>query len=332
MRAWLMESYEGVGKLRLGEVADPEPGPGQALLRLKFAALNPADDLLAKAMYGAKPPLPHILGRDGVGEVLAVGAGVENIRVGETLGILRCSVGVEVWGTFAEMVVVPATRLIRVPTGWSLKELSGAPLVFLTAWQALTQWNDPPGPPSTGSVVLVTGASGGVGIASVLLAKSFGLTVVALSRSPEKGARLKELGADFVFNPADENLHEAVLAAIAPKKVDLAVDNVGGPLFNEVVAVLGRGGRMSVVGRSGGVVPEFNTATLFARRNRIGGVAVGDYTAEEAQDAWKQIIARLDRLQKRPVVDSVFAFEDLREAFVRLAQAPMGKVLVRIAR
>jgi NADPH2:quinone reductase len=89
---------------------------------------------------------------------------------------------------------------------------------------------------------------------------------------------------------------------------------------------------MSVVGRSGGVVPEFNTATLFARRNRIGGVAVGDYTAEEAQDAWKQIIARLDRLQERPVVDSVFAFEDLREAFVRLAQAPMGKVLVRIAR
>ena len=331
MRAWLIESYEGVGKLRLAEVADPEPGPGQALLRLRFAALNPADDLLAKGMYPAEPPLPHVLGRDGVGEVLAIGAGVENISVGETVGILRCSVGVEVWGTFAEMVLVPAVSLIRIPTGWSLEDLSGAPLVFLTAWQALTQWSDPPGPPSTGSVVLVTGASGGVGLASVLVAKSFGLTVVALSRSPEKGARVKELGADFVFNPADENLHEAVLAAIAPKVVDLAVDNVSGPLFSRVVAMLGSGGRISVVGRSGGVVPEFNTATLFSRRIRIGGVAVGAYTSEQAQGAWRQIIARLDLVQKRPVVDSIFAFEDLRGAFVRLAQAPLGKVLVRIA-
>jgi NADPH2:quinone reductase len=142
---------------------------------------------------------------------------------------------------------------------------------------------------------------------------------------------VKELGADFVFNPAGENLHEAVLAAIAPKKVDLAVDNVGGSLFSQVVAILGRGGRISVVGRSGGVVPEFNTATLFSRRIRIGGVAVGAYTSEEAQGAWRQIIARLDIVQKRPVVDSIFAFEDLREAFVRLAQAPLGKVLVRIA-
>jgi NADPH2:quinone reductase len=165
-----------------------------------------------------------------------------------------------------------------------------------------------------------------------LLAKSFGLTVVALSRSAEKGARLKELGADFVFNPLAENLHAAVSAALAPKKVDLAVDNVGGPLFNEVIAMLGLDGRMSVVGRSGGVVPEFNTATLFSRRVRIGGVAVGAYTAEGAQDAWKQIITRLDIMRKRPIVDSVFAFEDLKEAFARLSRAPMGKVLLRIAK
>ena len=76
MRAWLMDSYEGVEKLRLGEVPDPQPGPGQVLLRIKFAALNPADAFLAQAMYPAKPSLPHILGRDGVGEVVAVGPGV----------------------------------------------------------------------------------------------------------------------------------------------------------------------------------------------------------------------------------------------------------------
>jgi NADPH2:quinone reductase len=121
------------------------------------------------------------------------------------------------------------------------------------------------------------------------------------------------------------------MAAIAPKKVDLAVDNVGGPLFNDVVAMLGRGGRISVVGRSGGVVPEFNTATLLFRRNRIGGVAVGDYAPEAAQATWKQIVDRLDATGKRPIVDGVFRFDDVKAAFARLAQGPMGKVLVRVA-
>ena len=93
MRAWLMDSYEGVDSLRFGEVADPQPGSAEVLLRVKFAALNPADAFLAQAMYPAKPSLPHILGRDGVGDVVAVGPGVKNVRVGETVGLLRCKVG-----------------------------------------------------------------------------------------------------------------------------------------------------------------------------------------------------------------------------------------------
>lgn len=327
MRAWLMDSYDGVEKLRLGEVADPRPGPGEVLLKIRFAALNPADSFLAQAMYPAKPPLPHILGRDAVGDVLEVGAGVDHIRAGETVGILRCKAGVETWGTLAEKTLVPAASIAPVPAGWTLEEMAGAPLVFLTAWQALTQWGDPP--PS--SVLLITGASGGVGVASVLLGKSMDLTVVALSRSVEKGARLKELGADFVFDPNDPNMRKNLSAAIAPRKVDIAVDNVGGSLFNQVVALLGYGGRVSVVGRSGGPVPEFNTASLFFRRNRIGGVAVGDYTPETAQSAWKEIVSRLAALGKRPVTDRIFAFEDVKPAFARLSEGPMGKVLVRVA-
>lgn len=331
MRAWVMDSYDGVENLRLGEVADPQPGPAEALLQVKYAALNPADAFLSRGMYPAKPPLPHILGRDGVGEVLAVGPGVENVHVGETVGILRCNIGVESWGTFAEKVVVPAESVTPVPPDWSLEQMAGAPLVFLTAWQALTQWNEPPAPPSAGSVLLVTGASGGVGVASVLLGRSMDLTVVALSRSADKRVTLMRLGADFAFDPGDGNLRKAVLGTISPKHVDVAVDNVGGRLFNHVVAMLGYGGRISVVGRSGGTVPEFNTATLFFRRNRIGGVSVGDYTAEAAQSAWKDIVDRLNAIGRRPVVDATFPFEDVKLGFKRLAQGPMGKVLVRVA-
>jgi NADPH2:quinone reductase len=298
---------------------------------VKFAALNPADAFLARKMYPANPSLPHILGRDGVGDVIAVGSGVGNVRLGETLGILRCEVGVETWGTLAEKVVVPVESVTRIPSGWSCEEMAGAPLVFLTAWQALTQWADPPAPPSAESVLLVTGASGGVGVASVLLGKSMNLTVVALSRSPEKRAKLKELGADFVFDPMDNNLIKAVTAALSPRKVDLAVDSVGGVLLPQVVALLGYGGRISVVGRSGGPVPEFNTSTLFFRRIRMGGVSVGDYTPQAALAAWENIVGRLDAMGQRPQVDTIVPFEEVKRGFARLAQGPMGKVLVQVA-
>jgi NADPH2:quinone reductase len=151
--------------------------------------------------------------------------------------------------------------------------MAAAPLVFLTAWQALTQWSEPSQPPEPGKVLLVTGASGGVGVASILLGKSMGLTVAALSRSAEKRARLKELGADFVFDPGDPDLGKTILGALDPRKVDLVVDSVAGRGFPQVIKTLGYGGKISVVGRSRGPVPEFNTATLFFRRNRIGGVA-----------------------------------------------------------
>src|SRR3990167_4989884 len=144
MRAWLMDSYAGIDALKMGEVADPKPGPGEVVLGVRFAALNPADAFLAQALYPAKPPLPHILGRDGVGVVLEAHPSVTNLRAGDAVGILRGDVGVEKWGTLAEQVVVSADRLVPIPRGWSAEEMAGAPLVFLTAWQALTQWTEPP--------------------------------------------------------------------------------------------------------------------------------------------------------------------------------------------
>jgi NADPH:quinone reductase len=330
MRAWLMDSYEGVEALRLGEVPDPRPGPEDILLNMRWAGLNPADAFLASGMYPAKPRLPHVLGRDGAGDVAMVGAGAHNVRPGELVGILRCDVGVDVWGTLAEKVVVPAQSVAPIPQGWSLEEMAAAPLVFLTAWQALTQWTDPPAPPRPGSNVLVTGASGGVGVALVLLGKSMNVTVIALSRSAQKRVRLKELGADFVFDPTDPQVGKMVLGAIAPAKLDLVIDSVGGPLLPRLVGLLNYNGRISVVGRSGGTVPEFNTATLLFRRIRMGGVHVGDYTAAQAQVIWKEIVDRLQTVGQRPEIDSRVPFEEVKKGFTRLAQGPMGKVLVRI--
>lgn len=332
MRAWLMDHFKGIDQLRLAEVPTPPPKAGEVVLTVQFAALNPADAFLAQGLYPARPSLPHVLGREGVGIVTALGLDVRHFRIGDQVGILRCDVGVTRWGTLAEQVVVPADSLAPIPDGWSPEEMAGAPLVFLTAWQALTQWSDPPAPPPPGKTLLVTGASGGVGVASVLLGKSMGLTIVALSRNRDKAARLLEIGADHVFDPADPHLVSTVTARLGKAAINLAIDTVGGPFFSKIIALLGHGGRVSIVGRSGGVVPEFNTATLLFRRIRLGGVSVGDYSPQEAGNIWKEIVHRLSTLGRRPLVDRIVRFEEVKQGFARLAEGPLGKVLVHVTK
>ena len=178
--------------------------------------------------------------------------------------------------------------------------------------------------------MLVTGASGGVGVSSVQLAKAMGHTVVALSRSEEKQGKLRELGADHTLDPSDPTWPRRLKQMLGDRRVDLAIDNIGGELFPQVIETLGMNGRVSVVGRLAGPVPEFNTATLFFRRLKIGGVAVYSYKPRESREAWRNIVDLMNRTGARPPVDSVFAFDDLPAAFDRLKAGPMGKVLLRV--
>ena len=279
-------------------------------------------------MYPAKPALPHILGRDGVGEVVAVGPGVSNVKAGDTVGILRCDCGVEKWGTLAEKVVVAAASVAPPPAGWSLEQTAGAPLVYLTAWQALTQWSDPPAPPPAGSVLLVTGASGGVGTASVQLGKSMGLTVVALSRSAEKGAKLRAMGAD---------------SRVRSRRPEPAQSRDGGDRAQESGHRGGQRGRSAVQSgdrhagirrahQRGGQKRAAKCRISIPRRSFSSAIGSAESRcptsrAEQAQAAWKEITGRLNAIGQKPVVDHVFAFEDVKQAFARLAEGPMGKVL-----
>jgi len=326
MKAWLIDELNGIGGLRLADVPVPVPRPDEVILQVHYAALNPADRYLAENQYPAKPKLPHILGRDGMGTVVEVGSAVAGARVGELRAILRGEVGGNRPRAFAERVAVPAQDLVEIPAGWSEPEAAGATLVYLTAYQALTLWG--PLPPS--AVVLVTGASGGVGVAAVQLAAAMGYKVLALSRSPEKSRRLEQLGADATFNPEDPKWSLALKDALEPRWVDLAIDNIGGKLLPHVINTLGDLGCVSLVGRLAGPVPNFNTASLFFRRIRLGGVAVGAWTKAESRAAWLKVLALLAHTGARPQVDKVFPFEQLPHAFERLAQGPMGKVLVAV--
>jgi NADPH2:quinone reductase len=323
MKAWLLKEMTGLDQLEFKEVPDPVAGAGEVVLKVKYAALNPADRYLAEGQYPARPPMPHIMGRDGFGTVVAVGPGVTGIGIGDKKTVLRGEVGVSRWGTFAEKTAVPVESLVEAPSDWSEPQAAAAALVYLTAYQALTQWGELQ--PST---VLVSGASGGVGVASLQLGNAFGHTMLALSRGTGKHAQLKTLGAAAAFDPTDPTWRKQVKEFLKTRRVDLAIDNIGGSLFSELLDTLGEWGKISVVGRLAGPTPEFNTAALFFRRLRIGGIAVGSYTNAESRAAWSAIIALLQRADARPLIDRIFPFDQLPSAFAHLAKGPMGKVLI----
>lgn len=326
MNAWLIDQLDGLKGLHLAEVPAPVPAANEVVLAVEYAALNPADRYLAERQYPARPPLPHVLGRDGVGRVIRVGDGVRDVEVGQRRLIIRCQVGVECWGTFAQEVAVPADSLAQVPVIWSMREAAGAALVYLTAYQAITAWADlkPPG------LVLVSGASGGVGLAALQLALAMGYQVITLSRSPEKRQQLRHMGAVMVLNPEDAGWRKEAKALAGSAGVSLAIDNIGGELLPQMIDTLGENGRVSLVGRLAGPVPQFNTAALFFRRIRMMGIAVGAYDASQTRAAWKQILQLLEGKGFKPVVDKVFPFDQLPAAFARLAQGPMGKVVLSV--
>ena len=136
MKAWLLDDLTGIGNLRLANNAPPPvPKTGEAVLEVHYAALNPADRYLAERQYPARPLLPHILGRDGIGMVLQPGDASGPLRPGDRCIVLRSDIGGDRPGTFAQRVAVPMEGLVAVPPGWSEPEAAGAALVYVTAWQ-----------------------------------------------------------------------------------------------------------------------------------------------------------------------------------------------------
>ena len=325
MKAWLLPKIGSIDSLRLDVIATPTACLGEVTLDVHYAALNPADRYLAEGLYPARPALPHVLGRDAVGVISQVGEGVGDWKPGDKALLLRGEAGVSRPGTLAQQVTVPAECLECLPEGWTDQQAACAALVYVTAFQALTQFGS-----KSQSVVLISGATGGVGVAATQLASAMGHTVIGLSRSSEKGAKLLGLGATWTLNPEEPQWPTTLKQLLQPRRVDLIVDNIGGSLLPKMIDMLGMNGCISLVGMLAGPVPQFNTASLFFRRLRMQGVAVGSYSVEENRNAWRQVVALLHSIKQRPVIDSVFPMQQVPSAFERLAEGPMGKVLVDV--
>lgn len=327
MRAWRFHTFEGLKTMTLDEIPVPEPGEGEALVKVDYAALNPADHFLMQAKYPRPGKPPYAVGRDGCGTVEKAGPGC-TLAVGARVIVLRSEIGVSRPGTLEEYVCVPEASLAPLPAGWSAQEGAAGPLVHLTAWQALVDR----GELKPGQTVLINGASGGVGSAAIVQAKALGAKVVALSGSQAKWPKLKELGADIVVDSRAEDCEKQVKEALGGGRVDLVIENLGGKYLQQSVNLVGQNGKICVIGLLDGFTSEIVLGHLIFKCISIQGLNVGAYTAPESQAAWAHIVETLDRAGQRPLIDSEFAMEDCHAAFARLGEGPMGKVVVKIQR
>lgn len=323
MKSWRFHEFGPITNLKMEEIPVPAPGPGEALVKVEYAALNPADRFLVQRMYPRPGKPPFAVGRDGCGTIEIPASGGK-FKKGDRVVILRSEIGVSREGTLAQFVTVPEESLAAQPAGWSAPESAAAALVHLTAWQALVE----EGLMEKGKTVLVTGASGGVGTAAVQQAKALGGRVVALSRSEAKRAHLKELGADLTFDSDDPDLVKKVEGALGGGRADIVVENLAGPFLQKSINLAGYKARICVVGLLAGLSSEIVIGTFIFKRVHIVGIAVGGYTPPESQAAWKNIVAALGKAGTKPLVDKVFAFTQVQEAFEHMAKGPMGKVVV----
>ena len=325
MRAWRFNEFGDFTKVyRIEKCDNPEPADGDLLIRLSHASLNPADRLLVEGKYPGAGALPLTVGRDGSGTVESAPEG-RAFKEGDEVLLLRSGVGITRQGTLAEYVAAPEEIVALVPKGWSLEEAAAGPLVYLTAWKALVVQ----GGLQKGENVLVTGATGGVGMAAVQLASALGANVAAMTRDESKVEPLEKLGAKHIIDSNTENLVADVQQSFGAN-ADIVIENIAGEKLQQHILCCRLNGRIMVIGMLGGRASKIELGPVLFNQIRIQGVHVGKFSPEEAQAAWKKVVSTLAKAKQKPVIDQVFPMDEVQEAFAHLSEGHMGKVLVQV--
>jgi NADPH:quinone reductase-like Zn-dependent oxidoreductase len=328
VRAVRIHEDGGPEVLVLEEAPDPEPGPGEVLVRLRASALNHLDVWIRKGLPSV--PKPRILGADGAGVVEALGAGVSGFEPGERVVL---NPGIEAGGgrihvigehgdgTNAELIAVPATNVHPIPEGLGFEEAAAFPLVFETAYRMLVTR----AALREGEWVLAWGIGGGVSTAALAIAKALGARVLVTSSSDAKLERARELGADAVVNHATGDVKAAVQEATEGRGIDVVIENVGEATWATSLQVAAPGGRITVCGATSGPNPPAALHRIWWKQLSILGSTMG--TAEDFAGAYELVASG----RALPVVDSVFPLEEISAAHERLeAGEQLGKIVLTI--
>lgn len=326
MRALVVEEFAPYEGHAIREWPDPEPGPGEVVIETRAMGLNFPDLLMVEGRYQHRPARPFIPGSDCAGLVRATGEGVSRAAPGDrVLATTRA-------GAFATLARVREADVWPMPEAMSFEEGAAFGLVYLTAHISLIE-NARAEP---GETVLVTGASGGVGLAMLQFGKARGMRMLAGVTSAEKAALARENGAegtvDLAADALRESLREQVFALTDGRGVDLVVDMVGGDVFDAALRAIRPGGRIAIVGFASGRIPEIRANYLLVKRlTAIGSpLATGRPDADELRDrAMREALALYEAGKLKPVISARFPFDDWREAFGRFARRQVtGKIVM----
>lgn len=291
MKAVRVHEFGSPSVMRVEEVADPHPEPGQVLVRVRAAGVNPVDTYIRSGVYANKPPLPYTPGSDGAGVVEAVGDAITRFAPGD-----RVYLSGSITGTYAELALCWEHQLHPLAERVSFTQGAGVNVPFATAYRALF-WKAHALPAET---VLVHGASGGVGTAAVQLAKAHGMTVIGTAGS-ERGLELvRAEGADHALNHHEAGYLEQIQALTHGKGVDVILEMLANVNLAKDLSVLAKGGRVVVIGNRGTV--EINPRDLMARDAAVHGMLLFNATEKELASIHAALVAGLANGTLRPVV------------------------------
>jgi NADPH:quinone reductase-like Zn-dependent oxidoreductase len=334
MNAIVLRELGGPERLALEQIPDPQPGPGEAVVRLRAAALNHRDAWIRQGLY-AGITLPIVLGSDGAGTVQAVGVGVDPALLGTAVvinpsldwgtddrvqGPAYRILGLPDNGTYAEYVKVPAANLFAKPDTLSWEAAAATPLAGLTAYRALvTRARVQPG-----ETVLVTGIGGGVATFALLVARHLGARVVVTSGSDAKIARARQLGAEGGVNYKAEHWGRAV-QSLCDGGPDVIIDSAGRDALPTLVEIVKPGGRIVTFGATTGSPSTIEVRRIFWKQISILGSTMG--TPREFGEMLKMFDGTL-----APIVDRVFPLAAAADAHRRMDQADQfGKIVLEIS-
>lgn len=324
MKAVVCREFGPAENLEVAEVPDPVAGPGQVLVGVEAAGVNYPDALMVAGTYQLKPERPFIPGSEVCGRVLALGEGVTGLEVGQRVAAF-CGTG-----GYAEQVVVPAAMATPLAEEVPVEHGAVLPVVYGTAQHGLVNRADL----QPGETVLVLGAAGGVGMASIQLAVAAGADVVAVVSTPQKAELAERAGAGRVV--IDDGSGQAPgLADLEPEfRADVVVDTVGGELAVQAMRRLAWYGRYLVVGFAAGEIPQVRLNRVLLSSSSVIGVLWGAWAKRqpEANDAMMRSLATL--LAEGRIAPHVHRTFDLDQAPQALAEVSgrhvRGKVVLRV--
>jgi putative PIG3 family NAD(P)H quinone oxidoreductase len=317
----------GPEALEVRDVPTPEPGGEQVRVRVRACGLNRADLMQARGHYPAPAGVPSdIPGLEFAGEVEALGPDVTGpLKRGDRV------FGIVGGGGQAEFVVSHERMVVPIPANLDFEQAAAVPEVFLTAHDAL----ETQGKLKPGERVLVHAVGSGVGTATVQVARAMGCTVLGTSRTAEKLERARELGLDLGIHSPSEDFADAARRHTRGAGVDLVIDFLGAPALAGNLAALATGGRLVLVGLLGGGTASIELTALLRKRITMVGTTLRARPLEEKIAVTRRFAGRvvpwLERGLVRPVVDRVFAFDDVRAAQARVeSNLGFGKVVLRL--